>query len=68
MTETDQTINQPKHSYEATIKVHLPGYAKPTECKFSVEGTDLVSAIINAQEMWAIAVEPKDIAIKEIQK
>ncbi len=55
-------------SYEAVIKVHLPGYAKPTECKFQVEGTDLVSAIVSAQEAWTIAVEPKDMAIKEIQK
>ena len=55
-------------SYEAVVKVHLPGYPKPTECKILVEGTDLVAAMVSAQEAWFIAVEPKDMSIKEIQK
>lgn len=53
-------------NYEATVKVHLPGYSKPTEVKITVKATGLPEATEAVIAAWYAATEPKDIAIKEI--
>ena len=58
-TETERT-------YEATVRVHLPGYQKPTEVKMTVKACGLPQATEAIIAAWYKATEPKDIAIKEI--
>lgn len=62
-----KTSDEPK-KYEATVKVHLPGYAKPTEVKIHVTATGLPEATEAVIAAWYAATEPKDIAIRETGK
>lgn len=52
--------------YEAIVKVHLPGYHKPTEVKMQVKAKGLPQATEAIIAAWYNATEPKDIAIREI--
>ncbi len=65
MTEMTPTTDD-ERTYEATVKVHLPGYQKPTEVKMQVKAHGLPQATEAIIAAWYQATEPKDIAIKEI--
>jgi hypothetical protein len=65
MTTTPTTEDE--RTYEAIVKVHLPGYQKPTEVKMQVKACGLPQATENIIAAWYKATEPKDISVKEIE-
>jgi hypothetical protein len=65
MTTTQTTEDE--RTYEAIVKVHLPGYLKPTEVKMQVKAHGLPQATEAIIAAWYKATEPKDISIREIE-
>jgi len=65
MTATQTTDDE--RTYEAIVKVHLPGYQKPTEVKMVVKAHGLPQATEAIIAAWYKATEPKDISIREIK-
>ena len=65
MTATQTTEDE--RTYEAIVRVHLPGYQKPTEVKIQVQAKGLPQATEAIISAWYTATEPKDISIREIK-
>jgi hypothetical protein len=65
MTATQTTEDE--RPYEAIVRVHLPGYQKPTEVKIQVQAKGLPQATEAIIAAWYKATEPKDISIREIK-
>ena len=56
-----------KKTYEAIIRVRMPGRAKDEDYKIPVEADDPTEAQMKATDAWIAATKIRDIRVKEIE-
>ena len=68
MSDSISNPDAPDKDYEATFDVLMPGNAKATSYKITVQASEPIEAMAKAIDEWKKRTEPSDVRVKEIKE